>query len=84
MITLLLSKIGFGGCFVVQVNALDNLRPKEPEYSLLRIMWQLHLVLELELLVLSMSATRLSTLERKLNPAKKNKRKCLENFSELR
>ena len=58
--------------------------PKELEYFLLRIMWRLLLGLESELLVLSMSATRLSTLERKLNPAKKNKRKCLENFSELR
>ena len=47
--------------------------PKEFDYFLLRIMWQLLLGLELGLLVLSMSVTRLSTLERKQNPAKKEK-----------
>ena len=59
---------------------------KELEYFLLRIMWQLHLVLELELLVLSMLATRLLTLgEKSTNQQRKeDHKKLLENFSELR
>ena len=59
---------------------------KELEYFLLRIMWRLLLGLELELLVLSMLATRLLTLEKKTQTSKEKRiiKKLLENFSELR
>ena len=60
--------------------------PKELEYFLLRIMWRLLLGLELELLVLSMLATRLLTLGEKntKQQRKEDHKKLLENFSELR